>query len=307
MRGFASFILRGRMQAVLIVAVAAAMSMVIPPLSHVSGAAVALVTLRNGAVEGALIAIGAALVLLLLGFVSTMGTALVDVFVVSLVAAVWIPAVISGLVLRIWRSLGLALATISLIALLAMLVFYLAIDDVRAWWYGVLQIALEPMLTTAPMPMSAGEIENWLNSFAAVMTGVVASTLLLTAMINLSLARWWQALLFNPGGFRQEFHGLRLDWRIAAAVLPLAVISTLFSEGPIQSFGQDAMVLIMAMFAVPGLALLHAVVAYKKIHKAALITVYVLMVFLLPQMVMILAATGLTDSWLDFRRRLGIQ
>ena len=307
MRGFASFILRGRMQAVLIVAVAAVMSMVIPPLSHVSGAAVALVTLRNGAIEGALIAIGSALLLLLLGLLSTMGTEVVDIFVVSLVAAVWLPALISALVLRYWRSLGLALSTLGLIALLAMLIFYLAIDDVRAWWYAVLQVALEPMLTTAPMPMSTGEIENWLNSFAAIMTGVVASTLLLTAMINLSLARWWQALLYNPGGFRQEFHGLRLDWRIAAAALPLAVISTLFSDGPVQSFGQDAMVLIMAMFSVPGLALIHAVVAHKKIHRAALIAVYVLLLFLLPQMVMILAATGLTDSWLNFRRRLGIQ
>jgi hypothetical protein len=157
------------------------------------------------------------------------------------------------------------------------------------------------------MPLSKDEVEKWLNSFAAIMTGVVAATLLLTAMINLSLARWWQALLFNPGGFRQEFHSLRLDWRVAAAILPVAVMSSLLSEGPVQGFAQDAMVLVMALFSVPGLALLHAVVAHKKIHRAALIAVYVLMVFILPQMVMILAATGLTDSWLDFRRRLGIR
>lgn len=307
MRAFASYILRGRMQAVLVVAVAAVMSMAIPPLTHVSGAALALVVLRNGALEGALIAVGSALLLLLLGLVSAMGVNLVDVFVISLVAAVWLPTLIAAVVLRNWRSLGLALTTIGLIALIAMLIFYLIVGDVRAWWYAVLQVALEPMLKSASMPMTTGEIENWLNNFAAIMTGVVAATLLLTTMINLSLARWWQAMLYNPGGFRQEFHGLRLDWRIAAAALPLAVMSTLFSDGPIQSFGQDAMVLFMALFAVPGLALIHSVVAHKKLHRAALIAVYVLMLFLLPQMVMILAATGLTDSWLNFRRRMGIR
>jgi hypothetical protein len=295
------------MQAVLVAVIAAVMSLVLPPLSHISGATVALVTLRNGAVEGALITAGSALILLLLGFVSAMGSGLVDVFVISLVVAVWLPALFCAQVLRKWRSLSMALTTAGLIALGAMLVFYLAVGDVRAWWYTILKAVFEPMLTTPSMPLSEGEVENWLNSFAAIMTGVVAATLLLTAMINLSLARWWQALLFNPGGFRQEFHGLRLDWRIAAAVLPVAIMSSLLSEGPVQGFGQDAMVLVMAMFSVPGLALLHAVVAHKKIHRAALIAVYVLMIFILPQMVMILAATGLTDSWLDFRRRLGIR
>jgi len=306
MQGFATFILRGRIHAIFVTAVAAVLSMILPPLSHVSGAAVALVTLRNGAFEGALIAAGAALMLLLLGLLSSMDVALVQVFVLSLLAAAWVPVLLCAAILRSLRSLGLALTAAGMLALLAMLVFYLLVGDVRGWWYTVLEALFEPMWVAAPVPLSAGEIEAWLKNLAAIMTGLVAAMLVYSVMINLCLARWWQALLFNPGGFRSEFHGLRLDWRIGVGALPIVLLSSLTSGG-LQGFAQDAILLIMAMFSLTGLALVHAVVAARSMHRGSLAGVYILMLFILPQMVMVLAAVGLTDSWLDFRRRLNIR
>lgn len=306
MRGFATFILRGRLQAIIVTMIAAVMSMILPPFSHVSGATVALVTLRNGALEGGLVLVGAAVMLSLLGLLSSMDAALVQVFVLSLVTAAWVPVLLSAVVLRNLRSLGMALATAGLLALVAMLVFYLVIGDVNGWWYSLLQALFEPMWAAAPVTLSAAEIEAWLTNIAAIMTGLVAAMLVYSIMINLCLARWWQALLFNPGGFRRDFHGLRLDWRLGVAAVPVALLSSLAS-GSMQGFAQDAMLLIMALFSLHGLALIHAVVAAKGLHWGALAIVYVLLLFLLPQMVMVLAAVGLTDSWLNFRHRLAIK
>jgi len=303
MHGLATFILRGRLQAIVVIMVAAVMSMILPPLSHVSGAAVALVTLRNGAFEAAMVAVAAAVLLLLLGLLSSMDMALVQVFVLSLLLAAWLPALLCATVLRQRRTLGAALVTAGILALVVMLVFYLLVGDVRTWWFDILQPLFEPMWATAPVALSAAEIDAWLHNIATIMTGLVAAMLVYSIMINLCLARWWQALLFNPGGFRSDFHGLRLDWRIGVAALPMVLVSAL-TTGIVQGFAQDAILLVMAMFSLAGLALVHAVVAARGFHRGALVVVYVLMLFILPQVVMVLAAAGLTDSWLDLRRRL---
>jgi len=306
MHGLATFILRGRIQAIVVIVAAAVMSMILPPLSHVSGAAVALVTLRNGAFEAAMIAVAAAMLLLVLGLLSTMDMALVQVFVLSLSAAAWVPALVCALVLRRQRTLGAALVAAGALALLAMLVFYVFVGDVRVWWFGVLEPLFEPMWATAPVAMTADEIDAWLRNVAAIMTGLVAAMLVYSVMINLCLARWWQALLFNPGGFRSDFHALRLDRRVGIAALPVVLISA-FTTGAIQGLAQDAIFLVMAMFSLSGLALVHALVAARGVHRGALVVLYILMLFILPQMAMVLAAVGLTDSWLDLRRRLTVR
>ena len=48
----ASYIMRGRLQAMIVASTLALLSLIIPPVSVVSSATVALVTLRRGAVEG---------------------------------------------------------------------------------------------------------------------------------------------------------------------------------------------------------------------------------------------------------------
>ena len=306
MRGFAKFILHGRVRALLVTLVAATLSMVLPPFSHISGATVALVTLRNGAFEGTLVFLGAAGLLLLMGFLSSIDMSVVQFFVLSLVVAVWIPVLLGAAVLRRLRSLALALTTVALLALVAMLAFYLIVGDVKSWWYPLLQVLFEPLWEATSVPMSAAEQEQFLRSIADMTTGLMAVMLVYSVTINLCLGRWWQAMLFNPGGFRREFHQLRLDWRLSILVLLLALIAGL-ANGNVQGFAQDAMLLIMALFSLHGLALVHAVVAARGMHWGILMAVYVLVVFISQVAVMILAALGLSDSWLDFRRRMAIK
>ena len=52
MRGLASFVMRGRGQATLVVATTAVLSALVPPVSWLSSGGVALVTLRRGGLEG---------------------------------------------------------------------------------------------------------------------------------------------------------------------------------------------------------------------------------------------------------------
>jgi uncharacterized membrane protein len=52
MQFLAAYVLKGRMQAVLVTAVTAILALMLPPFSYLSGASVALVTLRHGLQAG---------------------------------------------------------------------------------------------------------------------------------------------------------------------------------------------------------------------------------------------------------------
>ena len=68
MQALASFTMRGRSQAVLVAAVCALLSLIVPLVGLISSAAVALVTLRQGAVEGLIVGAFAGLASGLLAF-----------------------------------------------------------------------------------------------------------------------------------------------------------------------------------------------------------------------------------------------
>lgn len=305
MHSLAAFILRGRMQAVLVAVVTAVMSLVLPPFSYISGATMAIVTLRNGVREGLFIVVAAAVVMAVLGLLSSMNGGLVKSFVTTLVLAAWLPVVLCALVLRITRSLAMAVLAASMIVLIAMSGFYLAVDDVAAWWQQVLSLVVQPMLESSQAGLTSSEAEKIVVSMAGIMTGLLAASMLYSIILNLFLARWWQSLLFNPNGFRAEFHALHLDGR-SGLLLLLVVGLSMFTTGTLADYANNLLWIFLAIYSLQGLALLHAVSAALGLHKGWIIGLYAMMMLMLPlivQIIMVLSALGLTDSVVDFRRR----
>ncbi|MEX1197781.1 MAG: hypothetical protein WEB57_07985 [Pseudohongiellaceae bacterium] len=111
------------------------------------------------------------------------------------------------------------------------------------------------------------------------------------------LARWWQALLYNPGGFRQEFHGLRLPPRLAMTLAALFLAA---------SFGVPVLAGWVLYFVMPlffaGLALVHGLVGLKRLSGLWLGAFYLLL--LSPVVAQLLTVAALFDSWYDFRNRV---
>lgn len=304
MRAFASFVLRGRAPAVVIVALAAALSLMLPLLSHVSGATLALVILRKGLREGALIAALAAVVLAVVGHLSAPDSRLVNVLLVATLLVVWLPVMVTAQVLRVTRSMSSALAVAAGLGALALLFVYLSVDDVSAWWQQVLESFLVPMLQDANSPLLSSEMDRVIENMSKVMTGIMSATVVFATMINLFIGRWLQALLFNPGGFRAEFLSLRLGRPMAVIALGVLLVST-FASGEFRSMGVDLLFLVGTVYSLQGLSLAHAVVDMTDAHVGWLVALYLLILFLLPQAMLVLSAGGFADSWLDFRARLG--
>ena len=136
-----------------------------------------------------------------------------------------------------------------------------------------------------------------LDAVRGVMLSVIGAVYMFLAVLLLMMARWMQALLFNPGGFRLEFHSLRIERHVA---LGLIAVLLLAGSGAIVPEAWTLYFLMPLVFA--GIALIHAVVAIRKLPVMLLATFYILL--MLPAAVQLVVLLALLDSWFDFRSRL---
>ncbi len=296
MQGLASFVMRGRSQAVMATSVLAMLSIVMPPLSLLSSASVALVTLREGRSAGLQVIGWSLLACLLLSTVALGNPAPA----IGLMLLLWFPMWVLGQVLREIRSLGLAVQSALAFGLLTIVYFYLQTGDPIAEWQKVFAL-LADNFTKAGL-YEAEKSQQLVDELARWMTGFFAAGYFLQLVVSLLLARWWQALLYNPGGFQQEFHQLRLSKLLAYLGAVLGVLSLLQLE-----MGEDLLryltVLLMAAYLVQGLAVAHGIVKLLSLNRAWLIGVYIMLVITGPQMLIVISMLGLADIWMNFREK----
>ncbi len=290
--------MRSRSTAVLVTATAAALFWLFPPFLIVATAVIALVVLRQGATEGASI-----MALAGLGAAGLTWLTLGEPWpIVRVLLPCWLPLWLLALVLRNTVSLSQTFQTAALLGLLSVAGFYLTLGDPTVWWGGTLvQLRRELMelssLEQATDRATLEQLLELLQNWAPYLAGQVVSAALLVVVSALLLGRWWQALLFNPGGFRSEFWDLRLGRPLAA--LTLAVFgAALLSGWP--SLTNVALVL-GTLYTIQGIALVHAVLFKLQLSPAWLLLFYLLLIPLLSQVVM---ALGVADAWADFRNRI---
>jgi len=116
------------------------------------------------------------------------------------------------------------------------------------------------------------------------------------------LARSWQAQLYNPGGFRVEFHALRVSRTLGLVALPV-LGPTLLMGAEAPALARDLGLLLAPMFFLQGLAVAHAVVARTSMQNGWLVALYVLLFFAMPYAEILVVVIGLADVFADFRGR----
>jgi len=302
-RAIATYILRGPLQAIIVTAFSSAMSLILPPLAHVSGACVALVTLRKGLREGLFVLAVAGFILGLLSMAFPVNAAMIKIYILAMVLVWWLPVGVTAAVLRYTRSLGFTLLFLGMLCMVMLTGCYLLIGDMPGWWREVLPAMLKPMYEAANFAMTMEELDLLIGNMAGVMTGFMFATIVYLTMINLFIARWLQSILFNPGGFRTEFYTLKLDHRLAVFLLIIAAVSV-FISGNLANYALNLLIVIVALYSLQGLAIVYAVVAALNAHTGWLIALYVLMFFALPYVMLVLSCTGLADNLLDIRARV---
>lgn len=298
MQALASFVMRGVPQAVMLTILLAALSLLLPPTSILSTSVVALVTLRKGPVSGALImglatAFSGVIALLALGGVN---------LAVGFLILMWLPIWLLAVVLRSSRSLALAMVAGLVLGLVMLGGQFMQSTDPVAEWSEILTPFVASLADAQLVENS--QQATLVSLMASWMPGIVAAGFFLQLVVSLLLARWWQALLYNPGGFRSEFHQLRLPRWLSIVLLLVALLMWLQS-GTGVSLMEYALILVVVAWFIQGLALAHGIIGKLGSSSGWLIGLYLLLLFALPHTVIVLATAGIADAWFDFRARLG--
>lgn len=296
MKAFANWMMKGRMQAVIAATVLAVLALLITPLALFSAAVVMLTVQRQGWREGALVVASALLAIAGLGgllFQMPLATLLIGVML-------WVPAAVLGGVLGRTGSLRLAIEAAAVGAGLIVLAQYALLADPAAFWGDALNAFLVQRVDAETL--AATNIGELIDVMAGWMVGGVAATWLLGSVASLALARYWAALLDRPGAFAEEFRQLRFGRWLLLLVPVLLVVGVLMSGGEPSLIGQLYLVG-MVVFLVQGLSVAHGLVAEFGASPAWLVGLYLLVVFVAPQGVTLVALAGYADGWLNLRAR----
>jgi hypothetical protein len=282
MRALAEFIMRGRMQAGFVVVGSAAL----PLLFWLSAAAGCLVLLRRGLSDAfgivALALLPAAVwwyfgeprtLLLLLG---TLGLAQLLRTSVS------------------WRLVLMGSVLVGLVYALVLGEVFRAPIEAMA---GELQ-KLMPQVLESARPLSADEQARLGALLVPVLTGLLAALLQIVSLLALVLGRYWQSLLYNPGGFASEFRALRLPSLWALALLAGMLLA--------PNLGAQ-MAMLTPLCSVPlffaGIALIHGLVAQGRLGRFWLVGLYVTLLLFMQLTYPLLMVLAIVDSLIDFRGR----
>ena len=281
MRALAQFVMRGPLQASGVAAVTTA----VPLLFWIGAAVVGLVILRLGISQGLNVGLWALLPALGWSWFGQDPTALAVLLQVMLMASVlrttlsWEKALLGGSFLAIVTGLMLPVIYPGLL------------DDLVQAGVSFYQQYNADVAQTL-----GNDLEQVIRD---TMNASMAGTYLATGVGMTMLARSWQAGLYNPGGFRTEFHALKLSPAVAVVCAVTMVI------GPV--LGLNAMLLAWVAgtpLFLASLALVHGIVGLKKLSGQWLVLFYIALVLLGPSLMILLVVLAFVDSWLDIRRRI---
>ena len=303
MKALAAYVMRGRLQAMLAAAGLAALSLILLPLSwpvsFLSGAVIGLVVLVQGPKEGAFTALGAAAILAVLVTLLLKLPTMAGVYALL----VWIPVWLLTITLLLSRSLAMAMNVGALLGICIVLAVYALIPNPAGLWYEHFTQQVLPLMEKAGMALNkAPDFDAQLKEASKVMTGTTVAFSIMAMWLALLIARNWQAVLYNPEGFREEFRALRLG-QTSAIIAGLIAMLAMFAGGAVNELATNALVVMLMLFMFQGLAVGHNLVNQYQQGKAWIVGMYVVLVFTSPHGLMLFAMLGWLDNGFDFRKR----
>ena len=282
MRFLAELAMKRPVNALVICAISAAL----PLTFWLAAAIVGLVTLRKGQTEGIKVLSGA-----ILGII--VGAILTGTFVAYVAVMLMCPvSVVLALVLRNTQSWAWTLVTASACGIL----LALTATVVLAEPFKAINQELISMMQQSGQ--QGGLYEQLILSLTAhnALPVLMAGGSVDMSVLSLILARYWQSALFNPGGFRAEFHALRLQ--------PWMVLTLIIAAGLISLWTMFALEPVLMPLLIAGTALIHGLVAKKELGGVWITVFYIALLLFTPYVLPLLLLMAMADAWIDFRARI---
>ena len=266
-----------------------AVTLLLPAPQLTSGVIMVLLVLAQGTklavVEGCIAAAVLMTVSLLFGVSITS--------IASLMLGTWLPVLVLATLLLRAQSLTLVMQVSVIVAIMAMLGFFVFVSDPIAFW--------EPYLAAMAELVERNNLQlNTEMLTADVMT--VSSVLAFWMLYSVGLLLGYALYRRLPAETQEfgRFRDLNFGRVIAIAMALASLLAMLLSVTWIQNLA----FVMFVFFWLQGLAIVHWLHAEGVLPMAALIAVYLLLPFLQILLMALLAVLGYTDAWFDFRRRM---
>lgn len=140
--------------------------------------------------------------------------------------------------------------------------------------------------------------DEQVEAFISIMDASMTTTLVIFNMLLVLFARWLQSLLYYPGGFRQEFLNLKINFWFAIGTLIAGVVIFYSLESALKYI-----VIMLIPYFFVGLSLAHTLVEKKELGKGMLIGFYIGLFLFAQVLTLFLILVGFLDSLVDFRKR----
>ena len=276
MRAIAEFAMRGRAYATAISMVAAAL----PLLGWLSTVIVALVCLRSGVAAGSLIFLWTLL---------PVGVAFYFVGDPSPMIAL-IGTFMMAMLLRQTLSWELVLIASVVFSAAGALIFeFTAAGILDRFVQFYIDYLAQVDASVVIDPVQARKL----------LMGFFAVGQAFSMVVMLMIARWCQSTLYNLGGFRKEFHQLRLSPAVSGAIVLAMAVCYMFGD---QLGRWLPLLTVPLVFASIGLA--HWLMANRELSKNWVVGFYGSLALLFQIVYPFLASLALMDSWFDIRNRI---
>ena len=259
----------------------------LPFLSWVASVILGLVTLLNGAKEGALLAIVISLPITVIACFKP-----VPLIVLAMAISGHVIVWVLSIVLCRTQSWSRVLSVATCLGVVAVLVLHLFYPDLTVIWVQKLKeewAFLEQQANVEVPLLNVGIVAQYA-------TGLQLCALMMGSLLNLLLARGWQATIYNPGGLSKELQSFSLEKLTAVGCILCAAAG--FGLG-LAGFKDGSAVIALPCFLV-GLNIVHRELVQKSI--AILVLFYVALIWFFITIASLLVLVGLLDSFINLRQ-----
>jgi hypothetical protein len=272
-----------------------------------------LVTIRKGILEGAIFTFAATLPYCILRVYMPSSEAITPAFIWLTIGVGALSNVLTWVFVVMMRrgmNWSAVLQVAALMGVLVISVVHLAYPNVSDWWADQLQFLNMQVQSSVNSvssiknnmdPDAVKEAQQQaINSAKLIATGAVVGVTLLIAFMQVVLACWWNAIVFNRGSLQRGLHNIRLSG-LAGVLFMLSLLFSYWGNTVVL----DIMPILYLLFCAAGLSLLHYFfeMMTTPVVWFWLCLMYITLIFAVPASIVVVATIALLDIWLDLRKR----
>jgi len=210
-------------------------------------------------------------------------------------AVVLLISIAAGETLKKTAGMGLSVVFLAIVSLLALSILWNVVDQPEQLWQGIWQEMIRSLSGSGQY--SQAELDQMQQSeLHRYFSGALLASYFLVSSGGLFWSRYWQGQLENPGGFGNEFRRMKLGRMLASVTLLVMLAGAWVSNGYLL----NALVILVMLWVIQGLALIHNWVYTHKKNVGWLVISYISLISGWPGV--FIAIIGLLSQFIGWQR-----